>query len=573
MGVRLTVLGAALFTLLSILAPAAYAANGESEVRITAQRLADGHTEFALQQHRADGEWGERQLPRARFFPADIAAGRWLVSSVLTITVESDSMSTGTADPGREVRIAAQRLPDGRIEFALQQRQADGEWGERQLPRARVFPADIAAGRWLVSSPLTVSTAEPELTATPTPATTCALADNVESVMAATFQVLTATVRGTAFYIGNGEWITNHHVVENATAAFLVHADDRISAVVTGSLPAYDLALLRAQPPASVGALGFVSARPTVGSSVSVAGFPRVVISTPSLSRGIVSKHAPSSQWDHLGDDGVVLQTDAAINQGNSGGPIVDDCGAVVAVATFKVVSTSDDRGVEGLGFGIAAETVRAQLRSLRSSTHQVSTAPTTPETLEIGGFCNAAAGDTLDNCRAAAVDGLDPDQPPYIWARGVDDWSRVACSIDGDAAVWWADLTLRALADGRHTIRVIERQEAGWTEWSAPYTFTIRKAPASDTPPSTPTGVSVTKDDIRGARDDLLVTWNPMEGATFYEIHHRTTVSNFAPESRTASASYRDTDPSLWFIDSYVVRACNAAGCSDYSAIAQEVP
>ena len=74
---------------------------------------------------------------------------------------------------GTEVRITAQRLVTGRIEFALQEREADGEWGERLLTRARFFPASVTVGRWLSSTPLTVSLPEPEAspdtTPTPTP--------------------------------------------------------------------------------------------------------------------------------------------------------------------------------------------------------------------------------------------------------------------------------------------------------------------------------------------------------------------------------------------------------------------
>ena len=64
---------------------------------------------------------------------------------------------------GAEVRITAQRLADGRIEFALQEREADGEWSERLLPRVRFFPATASVGRWLVSTPLTVSLPESEV--------------------------------------------------------------------------------------------------------------------------------------------------------------------------------------------------------------------------------------------------------------------------------------------------------------------------------------------------------------------------------------------------------------------------
>lgn len=89
----------------------------------------------------------------ARLFVALLVVG--LVGSATaaaaTHTTDADGSSEVT------VRIAARRLADGRIEFALQQRQADGNWGERLLPARRFFPAGAAPGEWLVSSPVTVS--------------------------------------------------------------------------------------------------------------------------------------------------------------------------------------------------------------------------------------------------------------------------------------------------------------------------------------------------------------------------------------------------------------------------------
>ena len=131
----------------------AQGAGGEAdaiEVRVAARRLLNGKTEFAAQQRLADGTWGERRLPRARFFPASTRVGRWLASSPL---IMSASQGAGVA----EIRVAAQRLADGRMEFAAQQRGADGEWDERLLPRARFFPASPGVDRWLVSTPLTVT--------------------------------------------------------------------------------------------------------------------------------------------------------------------------------------------------------------------------------------------------------------------------------------------------------------------------------------------------------------------------------------------------------------------------------
>ncbi len=55
-----------------------------------------------------------------------------------------------------EVRINAQRLDDGRVEFALQQRDEDGAWSDRQLPSRRFFPASGFLNRWANSTPITV---------------------------------------------------------------------------------------------------------------------------------------------------------------------------------------------------------------------------------------------------------------------------------------------------------------------------------------------------------------------------------------------------------------------------------
>ncbi len=114
----------------------------DSAVRIVARKLSDGRVEFALQQ-RSGSTWGDRQLPRTRFFPTTARVGRWLVSSPLDVTAG-------------EVRIVARKLSDGRVEFALQQR-SGSTWGDRQLPRTRFFPTTARVGRWLVSSPLDVT--------------------------------------------------------------------------------------------------------------------------------------------------------------------------------------------------------------------------------------------------------------------------------------------------------------------------------------------------------------------------------------------------------------------------------
>ena len=555
--------------LCGIAAPAAHGADGDIDVRITAQRLADGRTEFALQQRELGGEWGDRLLPRQRFFPATTTTGRWLVSSPLTLAAQSESMSSATTDTDINVRIAAQRLADGRVEFTLQQRRQDGSWGERLLPQRRFFPSNAASARWLVSSPLTIATVPTPTTAPPATAA-CVLRDNLEGVRAATVQVQTTTGTGTAFYIGDGEWITNHHVVETVTGATLVHAGTRIPATVAGSLSGYDLALLRAQPPASVPALTFAASRPASGSDVAVVGFPPGVAGTPSATRGIVSKHAPFSQFaDWRAREGFLLQTDAEINPGNSGGPIVDDCGAVVGVATFKVTHSADGRDTDGIGFGVAAETVSAQLANLRAATHSVETLPQGASSPTIAAFCTYLESEDLgvEECHTRAA-VLDTAQDNWtVWARGVVDFDNVIYRFNGGASLLRSDVwgALRALAPGCHELQVAE--DGISTHWSSRYSFCSTAPPL----PATPTGLRLTKVDIPFGPDHIRVNWNAVSGATRYEVYHRAGTAQFDFEASVSTTSYLDQYPNIFYYDSYIVRACNAAGCFAFSASVTE--
>ena len=113
-------------------------------VRIVARELASGKVEFGLQQHQTDDSWTDPLLPRARRFPTNATVGRWLVSSPVNLSVN-------------DVRIAARRLSDNRIEFGLQQLQTDDSWGDRVLPARRFFPTNVQVERWLRSSPVNVT--------------------------------------------------------------------------------------------------------------------------------------------------------------------------------------------------------------------------------------------------------------------------------------------------------------------------------------------------------------------------------------------------------------------------------
>ena len=89
----------AALALAALAAGAVYAATNTAEVRITARQLEDGRVEFALQQ-RVDGEWGERQLPASRFFPADVGHNRWLNSTPITVSVAEEQVAAPAVSTG-----------------------------------------------------------------------------------------------------------------------------------------------------------------------------------------------------------------------------------------------------------------------------------------------------------------------------------------------------------------------------------------------------------------------------------------------------------------------------------------
>ncbi len=169
------------------------------------------------------------------------------------------------------------------------------------------------------------------------------------------------SVLGSGFILQpDGVILTNRHVIEGARAVRVKLADGReIPAQVIGSDATTDIALLRV----SAGRLPALR----LGSSDEVAvGDPVIAIGKPlglgkSVTGGILSARDRSRDEDPYID---FLQTDAAINLGNSGGPLFSSSGAVIGVAT-AILSPSG--GSVGLGFAIPAETVASVVKEIEA--------------------------------------------------------------------------------------------------------------------------------------------------------------------------------------------------------------
>ncbi len=153
-----------------------------------------------------------------------------------------------------------------------------------------------------------------------------------------------------------GHIVTNHHVIANASTINVQLADGRTAdARIVGRDPDTDLAVLAIDlKPVPVATFGR-SDHLRVGDVVLAIGNPIGLSQT--VTHGIVS--ATGRQQLGLASFEDFIQTDAAINVGNSGGALVDTNGALVGINTAIVAKSL---GVEGIGFAIPVNMVRGVL-------------------------------------------------------------------------------------------------------------------------------------------------------------------------------------------------------------------
>jgi S1-C subfamily serine protease len=150
----------------------------------------------------------------------------------------------------------------------------------------------------------------------------------------------------------DGYLLTNEHVVEKVSHARVTFVDGRsVPAVVAGRDPATDLAVLRAQA-AALPYAQLAQARPLrAGQLVVAVGNPFGFEST--VSAGVVGALGRSLRSRHGRLIEGVVQHSAALNPGNSGGPLVDARGRVVGINTAIIAMA------QGLGFAVPAATAQ----------------------------------------------------------------------------------------------------------------------------------------------------------------------------------------------------------------------
>lgn len=167
---------------------------------------------------------------------------------------------------------------------------------------------------------------------------------------------------------GNTAYIvTNNHVVKGSNALQVILSNGKkVDAQLVGTDSATDLAVLKinAANVTTVAEFGNSSSI-SAGQDVLAIGSPMGSEYANTVTKGIVSA---KNRTLKAGTDGTltsVIQTDAAINSGNSGGPLINMAGQVIGINSMKLSSDNEGSSVEGMGFAIPSNEVVSIINQL----------------------------------------------------------------------------------------------------------------------------------------------------------------------------------------------------------------
>ena len=220
----------------------------------------------------------------------------------------------------------------------------------------------------------------------------------------------------------DGYVLTNHHVVANAARITASLTDGReVEATRVGGDPVTDIAVLRLAanglPHAELGC----SAALLVGQIVVAIGNPLGFTCT--VTAGIVSALGRTLRTRSGGLIDSVIQTDAPLNPGNSGGPLVAGGGKVVGINTAMIGSA------QGICFAIGIDTaVWVATRLMRDGKVRRSRLGVSGQTVPIDTRVRRFHGLTVES--GALIAGLEPNGPATLGDLQVDD---VIVALDGE--------------------------------------------------------------------------------------------------------------------------------------------
>jgi S1-C subfamily serine protease len=272
--------------------------------------------------------------------------------------------------------------------------------------------------------------------------------------------------QGSGFVIDDaGHIVTNHHVVSSGGSISVSLWNGRtFEATLVGADPSTDLAVVRIDAPRSLLApLRLAdSSEVAVGDTVLALGSPFGLEGT--ITSGIVSALHREMRAPNDFTINDTIQTDAAINHGNSGGPLLDRRGSVIGV---NAQIESESGGSDGVGFAIPSNTVRSIARQL-IETGEVQHAYLGIEMVSVPGgvaVTRVRSGTPAERAglrAATSTETVDGEERPtggdvIVAFAGKDVTSAVALQSAVDARQPGDRVTITILRDGkRQTIDVM---------------------------------------------------------------------------------------------------------------------
>lgn len=219
----------------------------------------------------------------------------------------------------------------------------------------------------------------------------------------------------------DGEILTNAHVVQNATEirVRLTGETEPRQAELLAIDPGNDLALLSMTGDDFVPATFADPESVRIGDEVVAIGFALDLDGAPSVTLGIVSALGRTITIDDGALDGLI-QTDAAISSGNSGGPLVNALGQVVGINT-AVARGDFTTAATNIGFAVSVEEVLRVVDQLREQA---------AGTVRDEGYLGVRLGDRRDGGQGALIGTVEPDSPAA--AAGMVD-GDIVIAVDGN--------------------------------------------------------------------------------------------------------------------------------------------
>ncbi|HEV3056533.1 MAG TPA: trypsin-like peptidase domain-containing protein, partial [Solirubrobacteraceae bacterium] len=217
-----------------------------------------------------------------------------------------------------------------------------------------------------------------------------------------------STAAGTGIVVSSdGLVLTNAHVVDGGTNITVTLADgSKHSATIVGEDTKADLAVIKIGGVSGLTPATFAkSADVQIGDGVIAVGNAEDLGDTPSVTEGIISAKNRSISDSNSSLSGL-LQTDAAISPGNSGGPLVDTNGNVIGMNTAVERGTTSEPAAN-IGFAIPSDTITAALPGLESGQTNNSSGSNTPSNR---GFLGVSVSDA--NGGGAVIESVQPSSP-----------------------------------------------------------------------------------------------------------------------------------------------------------------